>query len=177
MASGWVSAAVTAQEAYLRLVDARGVSWQNRSHFFALCAQAMRRILVDAARARGAAKRGAGGAVVPLADWLATTPAPDVDLIALDEALTQLSEIDARKGRVVELRYFGGLSVEETAEALRISVPTVMRDWGAAKLWLMRALRHAGEGRVGAEKDTPGAGPARAGSAGPEQRTGSRHGR
>ncbi len=163
-------------EAYIRLVGARDVSWQNRSHFFALCAQAMRRILVDAARARGAAKRGGGGAAVPYADWLAALPAPDLDLIALDEALTQLSEIDARKGRVVELRYFGGLSVDETAEVLRVSVPTVMRDWGAARLWLMRALRHAGGGHAGAEADTPQTESEQGGSAGAKAPVGGHHG-
>jgi RNA polymerase sigma factor (TIGR02999 family) len=130
-------------EAYLRLVDARSVSWQNRSHFFALCAQAMRRILVDTARARASGKRGGGAAEVPYADWLAASPAADVTLLAVDEALEQLAAVDARKARVVELRYFGGLSVDETAEALQVSVPTVMRDWAVAKAWLARALRRA----------------------------------
>jgi RNA polymerase sigma-70 factor (ECF subfamily) len=131
-------------EAYLRLVDARQVSWQNRTHFYALCAQAMRHILVDAARARGSLKRGGGAARVPFEEALAVSPQPDVDLLALDEALTRLAETDPRKGRVVELRYFGGLSVEETAEVLKVSPQTVMRDWNLAKLWLVRALRHAG---------------------------------
>ena len=130
-------------EAYLRLVDARNVSWQDRSHFFALCAQAMRRILVDRARARRSEKRGGGAVALPYADWLAASPAPDVTLLAIDEALDQLTAIEPRKAKVVELRYFGGLSVEETAEALQVSVPTVMRDWNTAKLWLLRALRHA----------------------------------
>jgi len=130
-------------EAYLRLVDARDHNWQNRTHFFALCSQAMRQILVDAARARGAAKRG--GVRVPFEDWLAASPPPDIDLLALDEALTRLAAEDPRQGQVVELRYFGGLSVEETAEVLGVSPQTVMRDWSAAKLWLVRALRHAGD--------------------------------
>jgi RNA polymerase sigma factor (TIGR02999 family) len=129
-------------EAYLRLVDAREHDWQNRTHFFALCAQAMRQILVDIARAKGAAKRGGGAPRVPFEDWIAPSPAPDVDLLALDEALTQLASEDPRQGQVVELRYFGGLSVEETAEVLKVSPQTVMRDWNMAKLWLVRALRH-----------------------------------
>jgi RNA polymerase sigma-70 factor, ECF subfamily len=133
-------------EAYLCLVEARDHNWQNRTHFFALCAQAMRQILVDAARARGAAKRGGGAVRVPLGDWLAASPPPDLDLLALDEALTQLAAEDPRQGRVVELRYFGGLGVEETAEILDVSPQTLMRDWSAAKLWLVRALRHAGDG-------------------------------
>ncbi len=130
-------------EAYVRLVDARQVPWQNRTHFFALCAQAMRHILVDAARARGSLKRGGGAARVVFDEGLAVSPEPDVDLLALDEALTQLAKDDPRKGRVVELRYFGGLSVEETAEVLQVSAQTVMRDWNLAKLWLARTLRHA----------------------------------
>jgi RNA polymerase sigma factor (TIGR02999 family) len=136
-------------EAYLRLVDARHHNWQNRTHFFALCSQAMRQILVDSARARGAAKRGGGGARVPFEDWLAASPPLDIDLLALDEALNQLAADDPRQGRVVELRYFGGLSVEETAEVLGVSPQTVMRDWSAAKLWLVRALRHAGDAAPG----------------------------
>jgi RNA polymerase sigma factor (TIGR02999 family) len=136
-------------ETYLRLVEARAHSWQNRTHFFALCAQAMRQILVDAARARGAAKRGGGAAWVPFEDWLAATPPLDVDLLALDEALSQLAAEDPRQAQVVELRYFGGLSVEETAEILDVSPQTVMRDWSAAKLWLARALRHAGDAAQG----------------------------
>ncbi len=129
-------------EAYLRLVDAREHDWQNRTHFFALCAQAMRQILVDIARAKGAAKRGGGAPRVPFEDWLAASPPPDVDVLALDEALTQLAAEDPRQGQVVELRYFGGLSVEETAQVLQVSPQTVMRDWNMAKLWLVRALRH-----------------------------------
>ena len=132
-------------EAYLRLVEAPHHTWQNRTHFFALCAQAMRQILVDAARAKGAAKRGGGAPRVPFEDWLAASPPPDIDLLALDEALTQLSAEDPRQGQVVELRYFAGLSVEETAEVLKVSPQTVMRDWNMAKLWLVRALRHAEE--------------------------------
>jgi RNA polymerase sigma factor (TIGR02999 family) len=126
-------------EAYLRLVDA-DVPWRDRAHFYAVCAQAMRRILVDGARARGSVKRGGGRVHVQLEEWLATTPERDRDLLALDDALADLAAAEPRKSRVVELRYFGGLSVEETAEVLKVSPQTVMRDWNAAKLWLLRAL-------------------------------------
>ena len=131
-------------EAYLRLVDARRVDWQDRAHFFALAARAMRQILVDAARARLAQKRG-GAHAVAFDERLAVSPARDPELLALDEALSQLSAADPRQGQVIELRYFGGLSVDETAEVLGVSPQTVMRDWKLAKLWLVRALRHAGE--------------------------------
>jgi len=134
-----------ANEAFLRVLDARRVAWQDRAHLFALCARAMRHILVDAARARGSLKRGGGAAFVPFDEQLAVSPERDPDLLALDEALAQLSAADPRQGRVVELRYFGGLSVEETGEVLGVSPQTVMRDWKLAKLWLVRALRHAGE--------------------------------
>lgn len=130
-------------ETYLHLVDARQVSWQSRTHFFALCAQAMRRILVDAARTRRAVKRGGIDERVPLLDQIGAIPLPDINLLALDEALTQLAEAAPRQAQVVELRYFGGLSVEETAEVLQVSRQTVMRDWNVAKLRLVRALRHA----------------------------------
>jgi RNA polymerase sigma factor (TIGR02999 family) len=134
-----------ANEAFIRLVDARRVDWQDRAHFFAICARVMRHILVDAARTRRAQKRGGGAQFVAFDDQLAMSPARDPDLLALDEALTQLSREDPRQGQVVELRYFGGLSVEETAEVLKVSPQTVLRDWKLAKLWLVRALRHAGE--------------------------------
>ena len=127
-------------EAFLRLVDVDGVRWQDRAHFFAVSAQMMRRILVDAARARGAAKRGAGGARVSLHEAAVIAPARDAELLDLDDALTALSRLDPRKGRVVELRFFGGLSVEETAEVLKISPQSVMRDWRLARAWLMREL-------------------------------------
>jgi RNA polymerase sigma-70 factor, ECF subfamily len=129
-------------EAYVRLVEARHVSWQNRSHFYALCAQAMRRIVVDAARARHSLKRGGRAEHVPLDEARVASPGRDGDVLALDEALTDLSKADPRKSRVVELRYFGGLSVEETAEVLCVSPQTVMRDWKMARLWLVKALRH-----------------------------------
>lgn len=127
-------------EAYLRLVGASDVPWQNRAHFLAVCAHAMRRILVDAARARHSAKRGGGRAFVQLEEWLAAAPQRDADLVALDDALTELAAAEPRKSRVVELRYFGGLSAEETAEVMGLSRQTVIRDWNAAKLWLLRAL-------------------------------------
>ena len=139
-------------EAYLRLVDIENVDWHDRVHFFAVSAQLMRRILVDAARARGAAKRG--GPAVALEDANpAEIPAPDsqrsADLVALDDALTALTEQDARRSRVVELRVFGGLTVEETAEALGLSPQTIHQDWKLAKAWLLRELsKGAGSDRA-----------------------------
>lgn len=127
-------------EAYLKLIRAGGIRCENRVHFLALCSQIMRRILVDHARDRGYAKRGGNAVRVPLDDVLLVAPARGIGLLALDKALDSLSKIDARKGRVVELRYFGGLSVEETAEFLRISTETVKRDWRMAKAWLLGAL-------------------------------------
>ncbi len=132
-------------EAYLRLIDHKEMQWQNRAHFFGVAAQAMRRILVDHARTRDAAKRGGGAPKASLED-AAVVPERPAELIALDEALTDLATIDPRKSQVVELRYFGGLSVEETAEVLGVSPVTVMRDWSTAKAWLLRAMsqRQAG---------------------------------
>jgi RNA polymerase sigma-70 factor (ECF subfamily) len=130
-------------EAYLRLVDARRVRWQNRTHFFAVSAQVMRRILVDMARARQARRRGGTAAHISLRDGLAGFRARGPDLLALDEALSALASVDPRKEQVVELRYFGGLTVEETAEVLKVSPDTVARDWRMAKLWLLRQLRPA----------------------------------
>ncbi|MGA2275936.1 MAG: sigma-70 family RNA polymerase sigma factor [Bryobacteraceae bacterium] len=127
-------------EAYLRLVDTTQASWQNRAHFFAICANVMRRILVEWARSRQALKRGGAAAPLELVESLVVAEGPGRDLVALDDALKDLSALDARKGKVVELRFFGGLSVEETAEALKISPETVMRDWKFAKSWLRREL-------------------------------------
>jgi RNA polymerase sigma factor (TIGR02999 family) len=127
-------------EAYLRLVDVRRIRWESRAHFLSVAAAAMRRILVDAARRRGAAKRGGGRAPVPLDDVALPSSDRGASLVALDDALTSLSAIDPRKGRVVELRYFGGLTVAETAAVLRISPETVQRDWRVARAWLLRAL-------------------------------------
>ena len=126
-------------EAYLRLVDQR-VEWKNRSHFFGIAAGLMRRILVDHARAQVKIKRGGGAHHVALDEALVIAKERSDDLVALDDALVRLSELDGRKSRVVELRFFGGLSVEETAEVLQVSAVTVMRDWSMAKAWLHRAL-------------------------------------
>jgi RNA polymerase sigma factor (TIGR02999 family) len=123
-------------EAYLRLVDSAHANWQNRAHFFAVSAQAMRRILVDWARSRQALKRGGQIRPLQLDDALAVSEDQLVDLVALDDALKALAAMDPRKGRVVELHFFGGLNLEETAEVLKISSDTVMRDWKLAKSWL-----------------------------------------
>jgi len=127
-------------EAYLRLVDVHNVHWQNRAHFFALCARLMRRILVDYARTRHYAKRGGGAQPISLNESLAVSPQLPTDLVAVDDALHALAEVDARKAQVVELRFFGGLTVEETAEVLKVSPETVRRDWKLAKVWLLREL-------------------------------------
>jgi len=127
-------------EAYLRLLGCRRVTWQNRAQFFALSSELMRRILVDAARARSAQKRHRNGdrLSIAAANW---SKPPDIDVLALDEALTRLAAINVRQSRVVELRYFGGMTVTETAAALSVSVQTVVRDWNFARLWLLRALK------------------------------------
>jgi len=133
-------------EAYVRLIDWKDARWQNRAHFFAVSAQLMRRILVDFARDRHYLKRGGGAMHVSLAEAAAFTVDRGTDLIALDEALTALAEVDPRKGQVVEMRFFGGLSVEEVAEVLKVSKETVMRDWRLAKVWLLRELGREKEG-------------------------------
>jgi len=144
---GRMNATALVHEAYVRLVDARSVDWQDRGHFFAVSAKIMRRILVDAARARSSAKRGGG---LKQADQstmmnLDALPAAGTDraseICRLDDALTSLAQLDPRRAQVVELRFFGGLSVEETAEALAVSPQTVMRDWKLARAWLGRELR------------------------------------
>ena len=127
-------------EAFLRLTDARRVRWQDRAHFLGVSARLMRRVLVDHARSRGYRKRGGGAQRVALDDGLAVSPPLTLDVVALDRALDALAAVDARKSRVIELRFFGGLSVEETAEVLHVSVDTVKRDWRLAKLWLLREL-------------------------------------
>ena len=127
-------------EAYLRLIDSSRVQWQNRAHFFAVSAQLMRRILVDFARSRHQLKRGGEAPRVSLSEAFELAGEKDADLVALDDALQNLASVDLRKSRVVELRFFGGLSVEETAEVLQVSPDTVMRDWRLAKLWLLREL-------------------------------------
>ena len=128
------------QESYLRLLDWRAVHWQNRAHFFAAAARMMRRVLVDAARARRAIKRGGGIDAVPLDDVEVPAAAPPVDVVALEEALEALARVNARASQIVELRFFGGFSVEETAEALGVSIRTVINDWNTARAWLYRAL-------------------------------------
>jgi RNA polymerase sigma-70 factor (ECF subfamily) len=138
-----LQATALVNEAYLRLIDIRQVRWQNRTHFFAVSARLMRRILVDFARSRLYQKRGAGAPKVSLDEALLVAPGRGKDLVALDDALLALSAFDPRKGQVVELRYFGGLSVEETAETLHVSPDTVMRDWKLAKVWLLRELGKA----------------------------------
>jgi len=127
-------------EAYLRLVDCVEVNWQDRAHFFAISANLMRRILVDFARSRGYLKRGGAIPHVSLEEAPSVCDEPDVNLVALDDALKALAAVDERKSKVVELRFFGGLSVEETAEVLRISGDTVIRDWRLAKIWLLHEL-------------------------------------
>lgn len=129
-------------EAYLKLVDQKDVHWKNRAHFFALSAQLMRRILVDHARSRRYAKRGGGAQRISFDEALVVSPERGADLVALDEVLSKLTSIDRRKGQVVELRFFGGLSVEETAEALQLSTVTVMREWSMAKAWLYNSLNN-----------------------------------
>jgi RNA polymerase sigma factor (TIGR02999 family) len=128
-------------EAYMRLIDANLVEWQDRAHFFGIAAKLMRRVLVDYARSRGYQKRGGNVRRMALDEALVVAPEPDQDLVRLDDALNALSEFDSRKARVVELRYFGGLSVEETAEVLKVAPITVIRDWNMARLWLLKELK------------------------------------
>jgi RNA polymerase sigma factor (TIGR02999 family) len=127
-------------EVYLRLIARNQVSWRDRAHFFAVSARMMRRILADFARSRYSQKRGAGALAVTWDERLAMSQEPDADIVLIDEALNELAALDPRKTQVVELRFFGGLSVEETAEVLKISQRTVLRDWEFAKSWLMRNL-------------------------------------
>jgi RNA polymerase sigma-70 factor, ECF subfamily len=136
-----IQATALVNEAYLRLVEIKRVRWQNRAQFFGVAARSMRRILVDAARARRSQKRGAGAEMVPFDEALVVSHEPDQSVIDVDEALQALTAMDERKGRVVELRYFGGLTVSETAEVLKVSPETVMRDWDFAKAWMSRELR------------------------------------
>ena len=133
-------------EAYFKLVDQQRVRWQNRAQFFGVAAQLMRRILVDHARTRGAAKRGGGVTPVTLLDAAGGSPPRGVDVIALDAALTRLTSLYPEQGRLVELRFFGGLTIEETAEAMGISPATVKRQWTVARAWLLRDLE--GEAQV-----------------------------
>jgi RNA polymerase sigma-70 factor, ECF subfamily len=136
-----LQATALVNEAYLRLVDTKDVAWHDRAHFLAVAARMMRRILVDHARARRSQKRGGDAAQVTFDEALVVTEEPSQDFVALDDALEALAKFDERKSRVIELRFFGGLSVEETASVLKVSPDTVMRDWRLAKVWLRRAMR------------------------------------
>jgi RNA polymerase sigma-70 factor (ECF subfamily) len=127
-------------EAYVRLIDSHSVQWQSRAHFYGIAAQVMRRVLVDSARKRNYRKRGGGSHQITFTETLAVTAAEDTNVLALDEALNELAKIDERKARVVEMRFFGGLSEKETAVALRVSPETARRDWRMAKSWLLRQL-------------------------------------
>jgi RNA polymerase sigma factor (TIGR02999 family) len=153
MRRGTLESAALVNEAYLKLIRAQGIQCQNRLHFFALCAQIIRRIVVDHARKRGYAKRGGNAVCVPLEGVYLGTRARGVEVLALNEALTSLAKVDLRKSRLVELRFFGGLSVEEAAAVLQISPQTAARDWNMAKVWLLREL--ASRTSVGQAPDRP----------------------
>jgi RNA polymerase sigma factor (TIGR02999 family) len=135
-------------EAYLRLINQREANWQNRAHFCAIAAQEMRRILLEHARARRAQKRGGGGRQITLSDDMKVAAEISDDLIALDEALNQLEALDPQQARIVELRFFAELSLEETAEALGIGTATVKRDWAMARAWLLRQIQSRGRPRL-----------------------------
>ena len=136
-----MQATALVNEAYLRLIDVQRVRWQDRAHFLAMAARLMRRVLVDAARSKHYHNRGGGAVRVTFDELQMAAVEPGHDLVALDAALEALATMDARKSQVVEMRFFGGLTVEETAEALKVSVDTVMRDWKMAKVWLLRELK------------------------------------
>jgi RNA polymerase sigma factor (TIGR02999 family) len=131
-------------EAYMRLADYKRMRWQNRAHFFAVAAQVMRRILVENARSRNYAKRGGGVQTVELDETAVVSASRAAEVIAVEEALTELESWDARKGRIVELRFFGGLTIDETATVMKISPTTVQREWRSAKAWLYKAIREGG---------------------------------
>lgn len=143
-------------EAYVRLVGQRNMNWQNRLHFFAVASRIIRRILIDHARARDAEKRGGDRTLISLADHDVAAPARNVDLLALDEAMQELAALDEQQARIVELRYFGGCTVEEVAELLNVGKRTVDRDWRAAKAWLLVRLSADGA----AQAESPAEGPA-----------------
>lgn len=136
-----LQATALVNETYLRLIDAKDVTWHDRAHFLAVCARVMRRILVDHARSRRSQKRGGLAAKVAFDEGLVVSNEPRQDFVALDDALEALARFDERKSRVIELRFFGGLSVEETAAVVKVSPDTVMRDWQFAKIWLRREMR------------------------------------
>lgn len=140
-----LQSAALVNEAYLRLVQQKPPEWQHRAHFFGVAAQMMRNILVDYARNRLAAKRGGGAQRVTLETEFGSARQPEIDLLALNDALNRLAELDAQQSRLVELRYFGGLSIEETAEFMGISPATVKREWATARAWLKRELKRSPE--------------------------------
>lgn len=140
-------------EAYLRLVGARTLSWQSRAHFYGISAKLMREILVEFARAGHAQKRGGGVPALSLDEAATAANTPGFDLVALDDALKDLARFDQRKARIVEVRFFGGLSVEETAEVLKVSTVTVMREWSKAKVWLYHAISAEGQKSVDLKRD------------------------
>lgn len=135
-----LSSTALVHEAYLRLVKQTDVTWQNRAHFFGVASQMMRRILVDHARRQAYAKRGGGAMTLTLDDTISAPRQREIDLVALDDALHGLAKLDQRQSRLVELRFFGGLSIEETSEVLGVSAPTVKRDWASARAWLFREI-------------------------------------
>ena len=135
-----LQATALVNEAYLRLIDVRRINWQNRAHFLAMSARLMRRVLIDAARAKGYQKRGGGAVRVTFLEDLPVAGEPGLDLLAVDDALKALAAVDERKGRVVEMKFYGGLTVDEMADVLNVSPETVMRDWKFAKAWLLREL-------------------------------------
>lgn len=139
-----LQATALVNEAFLRLAGGTAIRWNDRAHFIGIAARLMRRVLVDHARSRGYQKRGGGGQRVTLDEGLLASEGPDLDVIALDRALEAFAKVDARKSQVIELRFFGGLSVEETADVLKVSTDTVKRDWRLAKLWLLRELKSGG---------------------------------
>ncbi len=139
-----LQATALVNEAYLRLINVQRINWQNRAHFLAMSARLMRRILVDTARAKGYQKRGGGAVRVTFLEDLPVATERDLDLVAVDDALQALAAVDERKVRVVEMKFFGGLTVEETADVLKVSAETVMRDWKFAKAWLLRELAASG---------------------------------
>jgi len=140
-----LQATALVNEAYLRLVDSGAREWRNRAHFFGVAAQMMRRVLVDHARSRQYLKRGGGAQQVSFDEGAVVSPERAAEIVALDDALSALAELDERKSRIVELRFFGGLGIEETAEALQVSPGTVMRDWTLAKAWLRREMSKGSE--------------------------------
>ena len=135
-----LSSTALVHEAYLKLVSQKDVTWQNRAHFFGVASQMMRRILVDYARRRGYAKRGGGAMTLALDEAVSTPQRREIDLVALDDALDSLAKLDQRQSRMVELRFFGGLSIEETSQVLGVSAPTVKREWASARAWLFREI-------------------------------------